>query len=177
MKGQFVRKSISFITFIIIVLICTIPAYSFDKEKQIELIEMYQYVTGQSKDIPSMSLGDDGEILPIKCGTPIVADFHQRFNEFDKELLESFGLARPTRPVLQGEETHGSPAGLFLIHYTKIGDDAVYQADVDVNLNGVPDYVDSVAIICDSVYNKIVNIMGYPALPSKLPTSPSNIWR
>ncbi|MFH2050078.1 MAG: MXAN_6640 family putative metalloprotease [bacterium] len=161
------RKFISFITTMIIVVIIAIPAYSMDLAKQRELIEAYLYVTGQSKDIPSMALGEDGDtLLPIKCGMPIVADFYMHYQEFDKELLKSMGLAdRPERPVLEGEETHGSPDGLFLIHYTRTGPDSVYHPNVDVNLNGVPDYVDSVAIICDSVYNIEVNVMGYPAPP------------
>lgn len=167
MKGKFVRKSISFITFLIIIITIAIPAYSFDKEKQLELMEAYLFVTGQSKDIPSMALGDDGETyLPLKCGTPIVTDFIMRFDDFDKELLKSMGLDdRPQRPVLDGEETFGSLDGLFLIHYTRIGNDSVYQASIDIDLNGTPDYVDALADICDSVYNKMINVMGYPTPP------------
>ncbi len=167
MKGQFVRKLISLITILVLAIIITTPAYSLDLEKQRDLIEAYLFVTGQSKEIPALALGDDGELtLPLKCGTPIVADFHQHFDELDKELLSSFGLQnRPPRPVLQSEETFGSPDGLFLIHYTTVGDDSVYQSSVDVDLNDVPDYVDAVADICDSVYNQMINVMGYPVPP------------
>jgi len=170
MKGFFVNRAFIFILTFGLSLILSLPAHSFDKEKQRELIEAYLYVTGQSSEIPSQALSEDGEMLhPIKCGTPIVNDFHLHHNDFDKDVLQSMGLeqtqVRPDRPELEGEETYGSLDGLFLIHYTRIGEDSVYQASVDLNTNGVPDYVDAVADICDSVYHITVNVMGYPSPP------------
>jgi MYXO-CTERM domain-containing protein len=46
-------------------------------------------------------------------------------------------------------ETHGSPGGRFLVHYTRMGLNAVPAADTDAS--GVPDFVEEVAGIYDDV--------------------------
>lgn len=62
---------------------------------------------------------------------------------------------RPTDPSASGArfaagevvETHGSPGGEFLVHYTRAGANAVPDADLDTS--GVPDFVESVAATYD----------------------------
>ena len=56
-----------------------------------------------------------------------------------------------------------SPAGYFYIHYDTTGSSAP-DAD-DQNGNGVPDYVDEVALIADSAYHVLVNVLGYDEEP------------
>jgi hypothetical protein len=57
-----------------------------------------------------------------------------------------------------------SPSGMFTIHYDTAGVDAPDL--VDLNQNGIPDYVDSVAITIDYVRIQICDEMGYKAVPA-----------
>lgn len=57
-----------------------------------------------------------------------------------------------------------SASGLFTIHYDTVG---VNAPDVeDLNQNGIPDYVDSVAITIDFVRSQICDRMGYKDVPA-----------
>ncbi len=154
----------------ILVLLILLPAAQAEplpKEQQIEILEYLQYVTGRSEEMPEglAAAAEELETEPrIKCGMSIAAEFVMNRHRFDKELLASQGLQISTRPTLTGDTaTHTSPAGLFKIHYTKSGDDAVLPGDLDEN--SIPDYVESTAIIFDSVYNQIVNVLGYNPAP------------
>jgi len=57
-----------------------------------------------------------------------------------------------------------SPSGLFTIHYDTLGVDAPNLEDL--NLNGIPDYVDMVGTTIDSVKYVICDIMGYKNVPA-----------
>ncbi len=65
------------------------------------------------------------------------------------------------RPILPGEETHGT--GHFLIHYTRTGQQAISPADADGS--GVPDYVELVAETLEHVWDVEVGAMGWPTPP------------
>ncbi|MFQ6008756.1 MAG: MXAN_6640 family putative metalloprotease, partial [Candidatus Zixiibacteriota bacterium] len=58
-----------------------------------------------------------------------------------------------------------SPAGQFKVHYTTTGPHAVYNVSRDSDHDGVPDYVEQVAMILDSVYEHIIDTLGYPEPP------------
>ena len=135
-------------------------------DQQLQLIEDYMFVTGQLREFP-VHVSEDGIVSEkpehIKCGMSAIANFVANRDRIDANLLLAAGVNIIDRPVLPSEQTVESPSGRFLIHYTVSGEGAVYQAGVDVNTNGVPDYVDAVAIIFDSVHNHIVNVLGYPA--------------
>lgn len=76
----------------------------------------------------------------IKCATITLMDVRRHFNLFTPEqrgLLQKL-LERPQLPL-----SYVSPDGLFKIHYTLEGSDAVSPEDLDQN--GVPDYVEEVA--------------------------------
>jgi len=91
------------------------------------------------------------------------AFFSQDYLDSSAKSVMSPLLARPTYLP----DTFGSPAGHFLFHYTTTGPNAVYQSNIDV-LNGgdgVPDFINRMAIIADSVWEKEIEIMGYPAPP------------
>ena len=136
------------------------------EETQIQIITNYMNVTGQKSKIPPQySLAvDDPYKLPAKCGTSAVLDFVEAHDKLDKELMLSLGVDYITRPVL--DSSYDSPAGFFKIHYNITGDDAVYQPDTDSDLDGVPDYVENMALIADSVYEHIITDLGYPVPPS-----------
>ncbi|MEA2030197.1 MAG: MXAN_6640 family putative metalloprotease, partial [candidate division Zixibacteria bacterium] len=108
-----------------------------------------------------------GKPLPIKCGTSAIADFILNRDKLDEGLMKSLGVQVYDRPPLIDEQTYDTPDGFFKIHYSTVGNDSVYKASVDnAPANGIPDYVDSVAWICDSVYNHIINVLGYPSPPT-----------
>lgn len=131
------------------------------------MLRDYLLVTGQHA-LPGTALATEEAKppeQPIKCGMSAVADVVLNRSKFDKDLLMSLGVKTLNeRPSLS--QSYGSPSGKFLIHYTTTGDSAVYQSNVDANQNGIPDYVESVGTIADSVYDHIINILGYPIPPS-----------
>lgn len=58
-------------------------------------------------------------------------------------------------------ETYGSPGGGFLLHFTRAGSNAVPLADTDAS--GVPDYVESLAVLYDDVLAFYRDELGFRA--------------
>ena len=152
----------------------TIGAFSLartdelSQERQIEIIENYMYVTGQTMQLPSQALeavSGYPEELPVKCGTPAVLDFVFNHDKLDPELLQALGVEVWDRPTYADECTFDSPDGLFKIHYTTTGSDAVYRAGDDRDGDGVPNYVEDMALILESVRAHIIDTLGYPPPP------------
>ena len=56
-----------------------------------------------------------------------------------------------------------TPAGHFKLHWNNTGVDAVPQADVSGN--GIPDYIDSAAVIFDQVWHTEIELLGYNPPP------------
>ncbi|UCC44948.1 MAG: hypothetical protein JSU65_03220, partial [Candidatus Zixiibacteriota bacterium] len=130
-------------------------------EEQRNLISMYQYVTGQIDRLPaSVSTGWADEERPIKCGTPVILEFWDNYGNFDPALLAATPLSQVIRPILP--DSFDTPGGNIRVHFAVAGDDAVYQAGVDSDGDGVPDFVESVGRIADSVYDYTINVLGYP---------------
>jgi len=130
-------------------------------ERQRQIIERYMYVTGQSATRPAALGAEEGEPgVPEKCGTPAILDFHRNYDRLDRRLLAALGVQDVLRPTKQAE--YGVPGGHTLIHYDTTGEDIVWQADIDRNHDGVPDYVEVLALIADSCYDHIVDSLGYP---------------
>lgn len=160
-------KHFKLILFIPIVLLLFDAASSesiiLSEEKQVEIIENYMYVMGQRSE-SYRSLGTESSSLselPIRCGTPYVHDFLQNYGQLDRDLLRASGAVLATRPTLPS--SYDTPSGFIRIYYSKLGDNAVPNASADSDGDGVPDYVESVAIIADSVYDYIINRLGYNA--------------
>lgn len=72
-------------------------------------------------------------------------------------MRESFFKTTFDRPTGL-DETLETESGLFLIHYTNTGEDAVDQTDDDSN--SIPDYIDNMAAIIDHVWDTN-NTAGY----------------
>lgn len=142
-------------------------AETLSVERQIEIITNYMNLTGQGSRIPESFALDQvqyaEEHIPLKCGMSVAMDFAQNRHLLDKDLMRSMGLAVFGRPALP--LSYDSPDNLFKIHYTKSDSNAVYQSDKDSDGDGVPDYVESVAIIFDSVYHHIIDDLGYRVPP------------
>lgn len=60
--------------------------------------------------------------------------------------------------------SYDSPAGYFRIHYDVTGSDAV--PTTDANTNGIPDYIENVAVWADSCWSREVITYGYMSPPS-----------
>ncbi|MEW5796489.1 MAG: MXAN_6640 family putative metalloprotease [Candidatus Zixiibacteriota bacterium] len=129
-------------------------------ERQREIIERYMYVTGQSAARPAAQSDDETTAYPEKCGTPAILEFQRNREFLDPRLMAALGVEDEPRPVTQA--SYGIPGGNTLIHYDVTGTHAVWQAGVDSDGDGVPNYVESLALIADSCYDHIVNTLGYP---------------
>lgn len=156
------------------ILVLMIGAFSLartdelSRERQIEIIENYMYVTGQTMQLPSQALeavSSHPEELPVKCGTPAVMDFVLNRDKLDPELLQALGARVWARPTYLDERTYNSPDNLFKIHYTTTGTHAVYRAGDDRDGDGVPNYVEDMALILESVRAHIIDTLGYPPPP------------
>jgi hypothetical protein len=101
----------------------------------------------------------DSMELPQKCGLDICINLLNIRDQIGEALYKQLLL----RPDLQAT----LPTEHFSIHYATAGADTPYQASVDVNpANGVPDYVDSTAIIFENVWEMEIDSMLYPIPPS-----------
>jgi len=98
--------------------------------------------------------------IPIKSGTLIAAEIKKNWHNLSSQnqaLLKFF----VTRPEMPYEKI--SPSGQFRIHYSTYGANAVSSKDND--LNGVPDYVDSVMIIFDYCHQFETDSLGLKSPP------------
>ncbi|MBN2011010.1 hypothetical protein JW960_16805 [candidate division KSB1 bacterium] len=98
--------------------------------------------------------------VPVKSGTFVL---HELLNEWDNLSSEQQQLLKPvlSRPNLANSVI--SPSGNFKIHYTTSGINRV--SSVDNDLNGVPDYVDSVAYYFDYARHIEIDELGYKPPP------------
>lgn len=91
-----------------------------------------------------------------KSGTGFILDALENWNEFSpsQQAVMAAYLARPGKQC-----AYDSPAGFFKIHYDTIGSEAVPAQDQDVN--GIPDYVDRIALYADSSRSAYVSGLGF----------------
>ena len=108
--------------------------------------------------LPAQYRGAGG---PATCGTPAVLAALDVVDDSSPEYGRLLGKALQ-QPIM-GEATP-SPSGRFLIHYDIDGRDAVDLTDDDDN--GIPDYIDLVAVTVDSAWRLEVDQLGYRAPPS-----------
>ena len=156
-----------FILIIFLVFAGSALADYLPEAQQREIIENYLRATGQSKRIStSLALGFENELeLPShKCAMPQVMDFSININKIDKKLLEAYGLSVAPRDPL--DFSHVSPSGFFKIHYNTTDSHIVLNPKNDSDGDGVPNYVESIGIICDSVLDNLINRLGYPLFPN-----------
>ena len=101
-----------------------------------------------------------------RCGTPIL--MQARHGLEDPQHVQALAKAL-ARPVL--DYNYVSPSGHFRIHYS-LADPKVDPVDrhgvdpTDADANGVPDYVDEVAVTLDETWRLEVDILGYRPPPS-----------
>lgn len=96
-----------------------------------------------------------------KDATPILLEVKKSWPGLSSEtqaVLKTL-LARPVRPY-----SYDSSEGHFKIHYDTTGTHKVPTADG--NTNGIPDYVENLALYADSSYRTMITYLGYRIPPS-----------
>ncbi len=98
---------------------------------------------------------------PIKCAFSLANRVRNHFSQFSAEQKKVLAklVDRPALPYYSI-----SPTGLFRIHYTLTGSDAVDATDLDGN--AVPDYVDEAAESLEKAYAVIVDTLGFNPPPA-----------
>ncbi len=136
-------------------------AEELSEERQREIIENFMYVTGQSVGSGTVAADDHDHDRPagVKCGTPAILEFYRNYDRLDRTILEALGVEVIERPNLA--LSYDTPGGNIKIHYDATGSKAVWEATVDNNGNGVPDFVEAVGRIADSAWNYIFVTSGY----------------
>jgi hypothetical protein len=105
--------------------------------------------------------------LPV-CATPAFVWITGHKNELSPEAQKELSLLMPAgRPTYSTtEKTYDTPGGHFRVHYVTSTSDSVYKSHVDVSpADGLPDYVNFVGGIIDSMWRKEVDTLGYLAPP------------
>lgn len=135
-------------------------AYSgaLSEQQQQELIENYLYIRGEGP-MPASLEGDTIR----RCGTELALNLMNNRDNFTGKYA-AIAAALVDRPNLP--YSYVSPKGYVRVHYATLGTDAVLYPLIDANTDGIPDYVNKIADIADSVWELEVIQMGYPAPPS-----------
>ena len=134
----------------------SVYAKTLSDQQQQEIIDQMLYLRGEGPRPISL-----GNIERAHCGTEIAADFHFNRPYFTGKYASiAETMARPSLGLY-----YDTPGGHFRIHYDTAGIHAVYQVNIDTvhgGPDGIPDYVNKVSDICDSVWAFEVGYLGYP---------------
>ncbi len=126
------------------------------------LLTRFRYVFAKDK-LPAVYRTAPGR--PLKCGTPLVAEFLRREKDMPKAAaveIRSY-LDRSLAPD-EVAATYISPGGNFEFTYLTGGTNAVSSTDVDP-ANGVPDFVERCAEYMDYSWDLEVDQLGFGAPP------------
>ncbi len=155
-------KKLLFVTVILSLLFIKVSLAEMTETQKAQVISEYRYLKGLGPKPPSLEGVDH-----LKCGTTIAAGFSQIKDQLTGKMAVEAELLQGRPGDLP--ETYDSPQGYFKIHYTISGPATVYQYDIDTipagAPDGIPDYVNKVAEIADSVYDKIIVELGYMVPP------------
>jgi len=108
-------------------------------------------------------LGDTSAVIDSKCGTRYDMMIHAFPEYINPELRQSYLQLKIAAPVR--DKSLLSASGNFMLHWDESGPHAVPLTDQSAN--GIPDYIDSAAVIFDYVRYREVEQMGYQAPPAQ----------
>ena len=97
----------------------------------------------------------------IKSGTRYVLLVYQNWAQLNFKEQQTY-LSRAQEPPLR-QRTILSPSGRFTLHWDESGLHAVPPEDI--SSNGIPDYIDSAAVIFDRVWQMEIDSLGFQAPP------------
>ena len=103
-------------------------------------------------------------VLPVKSMTLSVWNFQERKDALSPAVVEEIeGYLRGNAGVRKTlSQTYDSPGGHFRLTYETSGSNAVPLTDTNP-ANGIPDYVERVAVYCDSSWTREVEELGFNA--------------
>jgi hypothetical protein len=158
------KKTIWFACWSMIAAALSVSAEELTPERQTAIIERYMYVTGQTATLPA-ALADitTGKPLPEKCGTSAILEYMRNRDRMDRRIMQALGVEDEARPVC--DTSYGVPGGHVLIHYDTTGINAPWQVNVDSDGDGIPNYIESIALAADSCW---VHLFEDLALPTPL---------
>lgn len=142
-KQQLLKKTDT----IFFLILATIPLLPGQKKQH----ALENFIRSQLED-KSVSIG-------LPCGFSYSLLLRQYWLQLDEELKRALGKPYFDPPQLQ--DSILSPEGRFMLHFDRIGPDAIPPADI--GNNGIPDYIDSAAVILDYVRHREVEELGYQA--------------
>ena len=120
-------------------------------------------VRAEVKNLIRSFITDHGQViksdLPIKSGTRYLLLMLQQWDQLSVELKAQYRTAAMQQPVR--EKAMSTPSGKFVLHWDENGVHAVPSEDISGN--GIPDYIDSAAVIFDNVWEIEVNQLGFQA--------------
>ena len=134
-------------------------------EYQLDLINRLNHLHGEAPVPKSLEHLE----RPI-CGTPTAFEFFLNQDRLDARYKAMATQQNGRHPSLP--HAFDSPGGHFKVHYEDDPSvsDAVYGSEplidtIPVGGDGIPDYVNKVAEIADSVWEYQINVLGFPAPP------------
>jgi hypothetical protein len=127
---------------------------------------------GRRAQAAGVAVGSTEAEEPERCLTPLYHSLKRDWKQL--EATTQTALAKYlAKPVLAGEKIHVSSGGHYAIHYATTGADA--PSLTDINGNGIPDWVETVAFTFENVYSAEVTGMGYRA-PATLAAAPYDVY-
>ncbi|NIM98531.1 MAG: hypothetical protein GTO24_10765 [candidate division Zixibacteria bacterium] len=142
-----------------------IPNVQAEEQKQSQAYE--EQLIERVRSVFSLE-AEKVEIERPICATPIFLEVKanwDRLSATTRKLLQQ-DVQRPTFGF--PEYTYDTPEGHFKIHYVRQGDSAVYNPDADYNVNGHPDWVDTVGMVLEYVWETEIYVLGYNPPPSDI---------
>ena len=135
-----------------------LSADALTEEEQRQIVIRYMQATGQQPLGASLSEIEEAAV-PEKCGTPAILEYQRNRDRLDRRVISALGAEDATRPITQ--EEYGLEGGHVLLHYDLTGTNVVYQATVDSDNDGVPNYVEQLAEAAEYCYDFLVDTLGF----------------
>lgn len=121
-----------------------------------EISESVQHIIDRAAEVRGEKpmIGLDSDLPPIKCGTPVMMALHE---------LQKQGVPLPASTLQRPDMLEFTYGGThILIHYDTDGEDACFQAGIDVSpADGVPDYINVLLEIFEYVWDYEIGLMNF----------------
>ncbi len=128
-------------------------AFAITTQEEQLIVDNALAVFGQNE----LNLPDTIQVHRI-CGTATIMEAKRRFGELSPKAQAALAPLLYPRPALQ--KSYAPPSGRFRIHYDTSGTGAVRDVAIK-NAQGIPVWVDTLAMVLDSIWNKEVTQMGF----------------
>ncbi len=125
-----------------------------------DLATLYKVYSVHAPEKLPMEYRPETEII-ARCGTPVLLEALREMPNLSPSIQASITEAQ-SRPTTTN--TYDSPGQYYKIHYDIVGTHAVPTADG--NSNGIPDYVENLALYADSSWEHEILTIGWREPPS-----------